>query len=102
MTRTLGEAFIQIYVGTAALLLPVESQKALVGDLEKDPFVEHMLNSATCELYHRCGKFLAPLAMLLTTVKHCRFEHKCPPTIDITDTDEQRTADGEQHGGEAN
>lgn len=91
MTKTLGQAALQLYAGAASMFLPLpaENQPALVADLETDPFVGHALNSALCELYHRYGMYLAPVTVLLTTAKHCRFEHQHPPTIN----------DGREDGG---
>ncbi len=43
------------------LPIPLENYPKLVADLEVDPFVEHALSAATCELYHTYGMFLAPL-----------------------------------------
>lgn len=80
MTKTLGQAALQLYSGVVSMFLPIppENQPALVRDLEADPFVSHALNSAACELYHRYGIFLAPLTTALTTVKYCQFEPQCP------------------------
>lgn len=84
MTKTLGQAALQLYSGLAAMLLPIppENQPGLVHDLEADPFVGHALSSATCELYHRYGMLLAPLTAALTTIKHCQFGQQRPSTID--------------------
>ena len=73
MTRTLGQAALQIYSKLASSFLPIPSQSDLVHDLEVDPFVGHALSSVTCELYHRYGMFLAPLTIALSTAKHCQF-----------------------------
>lgn len=75
MTKTLGQAALQLYAGMASMLLPIptENRPALVADLEADPFVGHALSSATCELYHRYGTYLAPLTAAVTTAKHCQF-----------------------------
>ena len=83
MTKTLGQAALQLYAGAASKFLPIppENQPALVADLETDPFIGHALSSAVCELYHRYGMYLAPFTALLTTAKHCRFERQRPPTI---------------------
>lgn len=83
MTKTLGQAALQVYSGVVSMFLPIppENQPALVRDLEDDPFVGHALSSATCELYHRYGMCLAPLTAALTTVKYCQFGHQCPRTI---------------------
>ena len=79
MTKTLGSAAPQLYAGVVSLFLPIpaENQPGLIADLEGDPFVGHALSSASCELYHRYGMFLAPLTAALTTIKHCQFGHRC-------------------------
>jgi hypothetical protein len=84
ITKTLGQAALQLYTRVASMFFPIpaKNQPALVADLEADPFVEHALSSATCELYHRYGMFLAPLTTALTTMKHCQFGHRHPQTID--------------------
>ena len=85
MTKTLGSAALQLYAGVVSqfqfLPIPTENQPGLIADLEGDPFVGHALSSATCELYHRYGMFLAPLTAVLTTIKHCQFGHRCPAVI---------------------
>ena len=75
MTKTLGQAALRLYAGVAGILLPIppESQPKLVTDLEADPFVRHALSSATYELYHRYGMYLAPLTAALTNAKYCQF-----------------------------
>ena len=75
MTKTLGAAALQLYTSVASMFLPIppEEQPELLAELEADPFVEHAVSSATCELYHRFGMLLAPLTAGLTTIKHCRF-----------------------------
>lgn len=84
MTRTLGQAALQLYMEITSRVLPIppENRPTLVADLEADPFVGHALSSATCDLYHRYGMYLAPLTALLTTVKHCRFKQKNIPIIE--------------------
>ena len=81
MTKTLGSAALQLNAGLASTFFPIENQPALVADLEADPFVGHALSSATCDLYHRYGMFLAPLTAAITTMKHCQFEYQCPQAI---------------------
>ena len=83
MTKTLESAALQLYAGMVCMFLPIpaENQPGLIADLEWDPFVGHALSSATCELYHRYGMFLAPLTAALTTIKHCQFGHRCPAVI---------------------
>lgn len=83
MTKTLGQAALQLYSGVAGMFLPIPSQNQpkLVADLEADPFVGHALSSATCELYHRYGMYLAPLTAALTTAKYCQFGETREQTI---------------------
>ena len=83
MTKTLGSAALQLYAGVVSMFLPIpaENQPGLIADLEGDLFVGHALSSATCELYHRYGMFLAPLTIALTTIKHCQFGIRCPAII---------------------
>ena len=78
-----GSAALQLYAGVVSMFLPIptENKPGLIADLEGDPFVGHALSSATCELYHRYGMFLAPLTAALTTIKHCQFGHRCPAVI---------------------
>jgi len=80
MTKTLGQAAIQLYAVAAGRFLPIppENQPTLVADLEADPFVSHAISSVTCELYLRYGMFLAPFTAALATVKNCQFGHHRP------------------------
>lgn len=77
MTKTLGTAALQLYTTVASMFLPIppEEQPELLAELEADPFVEHAVSSATCEMYHRFGMYLAPVTAALTTLRHCRFGH---------------------------
>ena len=83
MTKTLDLQRSSFMRGMASMFLPIpaENQRGLIADLEDDQFVGHALRSATCELYHRYGLFLAPLTAALTTLKHCQFGHQCPVRI---------------------
>ena len=81
MTKTLGSPAPQLYAGVASILLPIENQPGFIADLEGDPFVGHAFSSATCELHHNFGTWLAPLTAMLTTMKHCQFGHRCPVRI---------------------
>ena len=83
MTKTLGQATLQLYSGVVSMFLPTppENQLALVRDLEADPFAGHALSSATCELYHCYDMFLALLTAALTMARYCQVGHHCPQTI---------------------
>ena len=87
MTRTLGAAALQLYTSAASMLLPIppEEQPELLSELESDPFVEHAVSGATCELYHRFGMYLAPVTAALTTLRHCRFAQHDVQSIDSCD-----------------
>ncbi len=90
MTKTLGATGLQLYISVASSLLPIprEEQPKLLAELESDPFVEHAVSSATCELYHRFGMYLAPLTAGLATMKHCRFgDGACIDDTDVTTQD---------------
>ena len=105
MTKTLGQSFLQLYAIAAGTVLPIpkENQPKLITDLEEDPFVSNALNSATCELYHRYGMFLAPLTAVLTTYRHCQFEQKSvvPMISDLTEQNNGEPARGTTVGGES-
>ena len=75
MTKTLGQAALQLYTTVVTMFLPIppENRQPLMEDLESDPFVGHALNSTACELYYRYGKLLAPITAALTTAKYCQF-----------------------------
>ena len=90
MTKILGAAGLQLYISVASSLLPIprEEQPKLLAELELDPFVEHALSIATCELYHCFGMYLAPLTAGLATMKHCRFgDGACIDDTDMTTQD---------------
>ena len=84
MTKTLGQAALQLYTTVVTMFLPIppENRQPLMEDLESDPFVGHALNSTACELYYRYGKPLAPITAALTTTKYCQFGHQCPRRIE--------------------
>ena len=87
MTKTLGAAALQLYTSVASMFLPIplEEQPELLAELEADPFVEHAVSGATCELYHRFGMYLAPVTEALTTLRHCRFGQHDVHCIDSCD-----------------
>ena len=89
MTKTLGSAFVTLFTSAACMFLPIPSKdrENLACDLEKDPFVDHAVSTACCELYHKYGMYLAPITAALTTAKYCQFEAS------------GRTAHNENHGG---
>lgn len=100
ITKTLGTAALQLYTMVASTFLPIppENQPKLAADLEADPFVGHALSTATCELYHRYGRLLAPLTAALTTAKHCRFGDTAPHNIAPDDGDGTRATAGTAGG----
>ena len=73
MTKTLGNSFINLYVMGVSKYFNVTNPPKLIEDLEEDPFINHALTSACCELYYRYGMCLAPFTAILTTVRHIDF-----------------------------
>lgn len=99
MTKTLGQAALQLYASAVSRFLPIppENQPTLLADLEADPFVGHALSRAACELYYRYGMYLAPLTAALTTAKHCQFE-AAPSNITSDDDVHARDCDHRKEG----
>ena len=97
MTKTLGAAALQLYTSVASMFLPIppEEQPELLAELEADLFVEHAVSSATCEMYHCFGMYLAPVTAALTTLRHCRFGHGAHnmDDTDVTSDDGGRSDD---------
>ena len=73
MTKTLGNSFINLYVMGISQYFKVIDPPKLIEELEEDPFVDHALTTACCELYYRFGMFIAPFTAGLTTMKHVDF-----------------------------
>ena len=63
MTKALRAAALQLYTSSASMFLPIppEEQPELQSELEADPFVEHLVSSATYEMYHCFCMYLAPV-----------------------------------------
>ena len=69
MTKSLGSAAISLYARGAATLFPI-NEKDLKAALETDPFLNTALRSASCELFHSWGAWIAPLSVALITGRH--------------------------------
>lgn len=78
MTKTLGNSFINLYVMGVSNYFNVINPPKLIEDLEEDPFINHALTTACCELYYKYGMYLAPFTAMLTTVKNINFKNKIP------------------------
>ena len=102
MTKTLGAAALQLYTSVASMFLPIplEEQPELLAELEADPFVEHAVSGATCELYHCFGMYLAPVTAALTTLRHCRFGQHDVHRIDSCDGNRNSADTGTECLGE--
>ena len=102
MTKTLGAAALQLYTSVASMFLPIppEEQPELLAELEADPFVEHAVSNATCEMYHRFGMYLAPVTAALTTLRHCRFGQHDVQSIDSCDGNRNSADTGTECLGE--
>ena len=70
MVKSLGKSIIDMYSMGACSVLGITNQDALNEDLENDPFLNSALQRFTCELYYRCGSFLAPLSVGIITSRH--------------------------------
>ena len=87
MTKTLGNSFVSLYVMSVSKYFNVVNPPKLIEDLEEDPFINHALTSACCELYYRYGMYLAPFTAMLTTVRHIDFSNK---DIEVKNIDTQK------------
>ena len=102
MTKTLGQAVIQLYTAAIGRVFPKiqpEDLSALTADLNADLFLGHALNGACCELYHRYGMWLAPLTTVLTTAKHCRFERADQHSVVSISDGGREASEGPKEGG---
>ena len=70
MVKSLGRSIINMYSMGACAALGISNQEALREDLENDPFLNSVLQRASCELYYRFGSFLAPLSVGIITSRH--------------------------------
>ena len=75
MVHSLGHSIINMYSMGACAALGISDQDALSEDLENDPFLNSVLQRATCELYYRFGSFLAPLSIGIITSRFYIYEH---------------------------
>ena len=76
MTKTLGNSFLTLYSMGVSKYFNIDTSPKLIEDLEEDPFVNHALNRICCELYYKYGWYLAPLTLILTTMRHIEFDFK--------------------------
>lgn len=86
MTKTLGNSFINLYVMGVSKYFNVVDSPKLIQDLEEDPFINHALTNACCEVYYKYGMYLAPFTAMLTTARHINFNKK--KNIDTIKNDE--------------
>jgi len=90
MTKTLGNSIINLYAMGVSKYFPIANTPKLIEDLEEDPFINHALTSACCELYYKYGMYLAPITAMLTTVRHIDFKNNKNIDNNINDGDEPR------------
>jgi hypothetical protein len=71
--KSLKSTGIRLYTRAAASLLSIspEEMPRLAKELEEDPLIHNFLQNIGCELYHRFGMYLAPLAAATITAEHC-------------------------------
>ena len=70
MNKSLGKSVINLYSNIACSVLGGGNQQDLRDDLKCDPFLNTVMQSFTCHLYHRFGAFLAPVSVGIITSKH--------------------------------
>ena len=75
MTKTLGNSFINLYVSGVSKYFNVINSPKLIEDLKEDPFINHALTTACCELYYKYGMYLAPFTAMLTTARNIDFKN---------------------------
>lgn len=87
MSKSLGSSIIRLYTSVVSTLLSVSPEEipSLTKELEEDPLIRNCLQTTCCELYHRFGRYLAPLAAAAITAKHCD-----------RNSDASRSSDGSQ------
>ena len=68
--HSLGHSIINMYSMGACAALGISNQDTLSEDLENDPFLNSVLQRATCELYYRFGSFIASLSIGIITTRH--------------------------------
>lgn len=98
MAKSLGGTLVKTYAAVASTFLPIPRKDDLASDLETDPFVSHAISTAACELYHRFGNLLAPLAAGMITAKHVQFEEM--PRQVITSESRELLEDGTSDRGD--
>ena len=80
MVKSLGKLIIKMYSMGACAALGIRNQDTLSKDLESDPFLNSALQRFTCELYHKCGSFPAPLSIGLIKSRHYFSERNATDT----------------------
>ena len=71
-------------------MFSITNPTKLIDDLEEDPFVNHAFTTACCELYYKCGLYLAPITAMLTTDRHINFNKNKNPSIENNTDGESR------------
>ena len=75
MVKSLGKSIIRMYLMGARTVLGMTNQDELSENLEYDPFLNSALQRLTCKPYYRFGSFLAPLSVVVITVRDYLSEH---------------------------
>ena len=98
MTKTLGNSFINLYVMGVSSYFKVNDPPKLMQDLEEDPFINHALTSACCEMYYRYGMYLAPFTAMLTTARHIDFSKEVNVSENIENLEDENNLASEASG----
>lgn len=84
MTKTLGNSAINLYVLGVSKYFKVKDPPKLIKNLNEDPFLNHALNNACCELYYKYEMYLAPFTTILTTAQSIDFSDEETSNEDST------------------
>ena len=74
MGSGLSQMATSAYTGIDKRLFPVGNHAALKNDLDNIPVLEHVL--CLLKIYHRFGLGVAPLTLMLSTVRHVDVTHQ--------------------------
>ena len=94
VTKTIKKHIISAYSNVVMLLLPgsfvLTNPEELEESLEKAPFVNLAISSWSSNVYHKFGKWLAPIEALLLTSNHLQQVKQIPigPLPDPTESKE--------------
>jgi hypothetical protein len=96
MSKSLGSSIIRLHTSVVSTLLLISPEEipSHAKELEEDPLIRTCLQTTCCELYHRFGVYLAPLAAAAITAKHCDWKIDADRSSDGSQLSVQTVVDG--------